>query len=64
MSKCEACNGEGGWHENYDMDYVSEWEECPYCKATGKQTFSQWFWTHAPIRFVEWYGDVRNKDEQ
>jgi len=61
--KCEACAGEGGWRENYDMDYVDEWEECPYCKGTGKATFSMWFWTHVPVWFVEWYGDTFCKEE-
>ena len=57
FGKCEACDGETGWCENYG----DEWTVCHYCKGTGKATFSMWFWTHVPVWFVEWYSDWRYK---
>ncbi len=60
LFECETCGGEGGW-----QDYVDVWklpyQKCPHCKGTGKWGFKEWFWYHAPIRFVEWYMDWRWK---
>ena len=57
LFKCTTCDGEGGW-----KDYVEAWElsyqPCPRCQETGKIAFMEWFWEHAPIRFVEWVGDA------
>ena len=61
--KCNICDGEGGWYENYDMDWTNIHEECPYCNGTGRMSFSQWFWENAPVRFVEWYGDTFCNEE-
>jgi hypothetical protein len=57
LFKCWTCNGEGGW-----QDYVDVWklpyQKCPICDGTGKITFMEWFWEHAPVRLVEWVGDT------
>ena len=58
MPKCEACNGEGGWREHVEENYSSPFETCSYCRGTGKQSFSQWFWTRAPLWLIDWYADV------
>ena len=55
--KCSTCDGEGGWQE-----YVEYWklpyQECPMCEGTGSVGLINWFWEHAPVRFVEWVGDT------
>ena len=62
--KCSVCDGEKGWYENYGLEYYNYWEDCPYCKGTGKAGFAAWFWEHAPVRFVEWYADKFCKEDK
>ena len=59
---CTICGGMGGWYEDVGLEYCYPWENCSYCKGTGKQTISQWFWENVPAWFVEWYADTFCKE--
>jgi hypothetical protein len=62
--KCPVCDGVGVWKEHIGgSTYISE--KCSCCGGTGYVPFWKWlsinFWEHAPVWFVEAYGDLRYK---
>jgi len=63
--KCPTCEGKSGWSEWIAGSELRT--DCPDCKGTGEMGFRDWlsrmFWERAPIRFVEWYGDLLYPDK-
>ena len=53
--KCPTCEGERGWHEDYGLEWVWEWHDCPHCSGTGKINFLEWLWINLPERITEWF---------
>ena len=39
--RCPMCHGDGGWNEYQDI--YSRWDDCLYCKSTGRITLWRWF---------------------
>jgi DnaJ-class molecular chaperone len=56
--RCESCDGEGGWHEDYDLEgiYSTPWQECPVCGGSGDYGFWNWAWSRAPEWLADWLG--------
>ncbi len=62
--RCPMCEGEGGWYEFVDYGLgQGPYTQCWTCKGEGELSMwtriSVWFWENAPVRFVEWYSDLR-----
>lgn len=55
--KCPACEGKGGWHEDFGEGTVL-FEGCSYCKESGKISLLNWLWYQAYQ--VESVADVLN----
>lgn len=57
MPRCPVCEGEGGWREPLDLDETL-YQECPFCKSSGKLSYRDalpfWLDRHAP----EWWGEL------
>jgi hypothetical protein len=64
MMKCPICDGEGEFREYIDY-WLANRYDCPYCEGKGSISIFKWlkflFWEHAPVWFVEAYGELRYK---
>jgi len=64
---CRLCEGKGGWYQDFGEGTVIR-DECPPCLGTGRIGLRHWlnwaFWDHAPVWFVEWYGEKFYPDKE